>query len=148
MQWFLRLKKLRVASGMSQKELAAKAHLTQGLISGLENNKKKFTQDNLEAILQALNCTYADLFTPEAANPIGADCNEKIKDLCRKVKEVVESDTHWGLSLEANIHSFKAGLDGDKERKEMMADIVELKKSNADLSLGQPKKTFSKKRTM
>lgn len=88
MQWFLRLKKLRVASGMRQKELAAKAHLTQGLISGLENNKKKFTQDNLEAILQALNCTYTDLFTPEAANPIGADCNEKIKYLCRKVKEV------------------------------------------------------------
>lgn len=61
-------------------------------------------------------------------------CDEHIMELCKKVKDVVESGTHWGASLEANIHSFKAGLDGDKERADMKIAINELKKGNADLS--------------
>ena len=69
------------------------------------------------------------------------NCDERIMDLCRKVKEVVESDSHWGKSLEANIHSFKSGLDNDK-------DIKELKKSIRGHFAERPRKNTGKKRVM
>jgi len=68
MTWNKKLKQLRQSRGLNQKELAEKANLTQGLISGLENNKKKFTQDNLDAILGVLNYSYKDLFGDEETN--------------------------------------------------------------------------------
>ena len=69
------------------------------------------------------------------------NCDERIMDLCRKVKEVVESNTHWGKSLEANIHSFKSGLDNDK-------DIKELKKSIRGFFAERPQKNTGKKKAM
>lgn len=75
-------------------------------------------------------------------------CGEKISQLCKKVKEVVESETHWGASLEANIHSFQAGLDGDKEREEIKKDMRELKKHNAGLSSATPQKDIGSRKVM
>jgi len=56
-------------------------------------------------------------------------CDEKMKGLCAEVKEVVDSGTHWGSSLEANIHSFKAGLDNDKKLKKAL-DYIERQQSD------------------
>lgn len=75
-------------------------------------------------------------------------CSEEIAKLCKKVKDVVESKTHWGTSLEANIHSFKAGLDNEKELKELREDVKKLKSSNAARSSEHPKKSTGKKEAM
>ena len=56
------------------------------------------------------------------------ECDKKIRDLCDKVKEVIESNSHWGLSLESNINSFKSGLDNDRDLKELQKDVKQLKK--------------------
>ena len=56
-------------------------------------------------------------------------CDENMQDLCKEVKEVIESKTHWGSSLEANIHSFKAGLDNDKKLT-IALDYIEKQKQS------------------
>jgi transcriptional regulator with XRE-family HTH domain len=45
--------------------------------------------------------------------------NKNIKDLCMKVKVLIESKTHWGKSLEQNIISFKTGYDTEINSKNM-----------------------------
>ena len=56
-------------------------------------------------------------------------CGDKIAQLCKKVKDVVESETHWGASLEANINSFKVGFDNDQKVTRLEKDVIDLKKS-------------------
>jgi hypothetical protein len=63
-------------------------------------------------------------------NDCRVKCDKKLRGLCKKVKEVVESKTHWGKSLEANIESFKIGLDGDEKHER---DIQELRQQIKNL---------------
>jgi len=51
----------------------------------------------------------------EARTGCPISCDERMRELCGDVKELVESKTHWGDSLESNIKSFKKGLDNDRE---------------------------------
>ena len=57
-------------------------------------------------------------------------CNsdKNIKDLCEKVKILIESKTHWGDSLQANINSFKVGYDHDGELNAVRKDITDLRR--------------------
>lgn len=74
-------------------------------------------------------------------NNYNFECDETTMDLCRTVKELIESKSHWGYSLEANIKSFKAGHELEK-------DVRELKKANAAESLVSRKKHTTKSRAM
>jgi transcriptional regulator with XRE-family HTH domain len=60
--WNERLKELRESRTLTQQQLAGKAKLSQGMISGLEKGKKKFTQETLDKILAVLGCKYHDIF--------------------------------------------------------------------------------------
>lgn len=61
--WNVRLRELRKSrDNMTQQELAAAIKRSQGLISGLENAKKKFTQGVLDEILGVLKYSYRDVF--------------------------------------------------------------------------------------
>jgi transcriptional regulator with XRE-family HTH domain len=60
--WNEKLRELRKLKDLTQTELAMRAKLSQGLISGLERGKKKFTQSVLDKILNILDATYRDIF--------------------------------------------------------------------------------------
>jgi transcriptional regulator with XRE-family HTH domain len=48
-------------------------------------------------------------------HPCTVACSDELQDLCKDVKELIESKTHWGESLRSNIKSFKKGLDKETE---------------------------------
>jgi transcriptional regulator with XRE-family HTH domain len=56
--------------GMTQEELAETIGVTPPSISQLENGKQGFTNDTLEALAEALNCTPGDLLM---RNPLADD---------------------------------------------------------------------------
>ena len=82
-------------------------------------------------IKEKYNINIDQLLTGEEKKDEGCEvkCGDKIAQLCKKVKDVVESETHWGASLEANIHSFKVGLDNDQKVTKLERDVTDLKKS-------------------
>ena len=59
-----RLRELRERHGMSQRELAARAGLTNGAISLIENNRSSPSVASLKALLDAFPISMADFFTP------------------------------------------------------------------------------------
>jgi len=57
-----RLKEIRTAAGLSQRELAARAGVTHGLISMIEQNKNSPSVASLRKILGGVSMTMADFF--------------------------------------------------------------------------------------
>jgi transcriptional regulator with XRE-family HTH domain len=57
-----RLKEIRVAAGLSQRELATRAGVTHGLISMIEQNKNSPSVASLRKILGGMSMTMADFF--------------------------------------------------------------------------------------
>lgn len=66
-----RLRSLREQRGLSQRELAARAGLTNGTISLIEKNKTSPSVASLKSLLDAIPISMADFFTPpkEAESP-------------------------------------------------------------------------------
>ncbi|NNU80878.1 cupin domain-containing protein [Halovulum dunhuangense] len=60
-----RLKALRTARGLSQRQLAARAGVTNGLISQIEQNRTSPSVATLKRILEALPITLSDFFSVE-----------------------------------------------------------------------------------
>lgn len=58
-----RVKAERLTQGMTQVELAQKAHVARGVISGLENGTREvITTDTMQKIADALSKKVSDLF--------------------------------------------------------------------------------------
>jgi transcriptional regulator with XRE-family HTH domain len=62
-----RLRSLREEHGLSQRELATRAGLTNGTISLIEKNKTSPSVASLKSLLDAIPISMADFFTPSAA---------------------------------------------------------------------------------
>lgn len=60
-----RLKAIRTARGLSQRQLAAKAGVTSGMISMVEQNRISPSVSSLKKILQALPMALSDFFSTE-----------------------------------------------------------------------------------
>lgn len=58
----LRVKKLRLAQGISQEELGALANLDRTYISGIERGKRNVSLRNILQIANALKVSVSDLF--------------------------------------------------------------------------------------
>jgi transcriptional regulator with XRE-family HTH domain len=63
-----KIKALRLASDLTQEELADRAELTKGFISQLENDQTSISVDSLEDILSALGVSMSEFFS-QAAEP-------------------------------------------------------------------------------
>lgn len=61
-----KIKTLRLASDLTQAELADRADLTKGFISQLENDQCSISVDSLADILDALGVTLQDFFSDES----------------------------------------------------------------------------------
>ncbi|WP_406870146.1 cupin domain-containing protein [Thioclava sp. 'Guangxiensis'] len=62
-----RLKAVRKARKMSQREMAAKSGITNGMISLIEGNKTSPSISSLKKILEALDLTLSEFFESDAA---------------------------------------------------------------------------------
>ncbi|MBZ9907771.1 helix-turn-helix domain-containing protein [Mesorhizobium sp. BR115XR7A] len=64
--------RLRVASGLTQEQVAERANISQQYVSGLERGKRNPTIETLQAIAVALGVSHLDLVRPvdqEAQSP-------------------------------------------------------------------------------
>jgi transcriptional regulator with XRE-family HTH domain len=62
----LRLRNVRMTLGLSQRELARRAGVTNGLISLIEQNRVSPSVSSLKKVLDGLPMTLAEFFTPDA----------------------------------------------------------------------------------
>ncbi len=65
-----KIKALRLASDLTQEELANRARLTRGFISQLENDQTSINLDSLADILEALGVTLAEFFADSQPHQI------------------------------------------------------------------------------
>lgn len=57
-----RIRELRISAGLSQEKLAFAAELDRTYIASVEKGRRNISIINLEKIILALNCTFADFF--------------------------------------------------------------------------------------
>lgn len=74
----------RTYRGLSQEKLADRLHISKPQLSRIENGKRMYTQDFLEACAEELNCDPVDLLIRDPTDPEGiwtiwehADTGEK-----------------------------------------------------------------------
>jgi transcriptional regulator with XRE-family HTH domain len=72
-----RIRNLRIASNLTQEELADRADLTKGFISQLERDQTSISVDSLLDILQVLNVRITDFFAEGPGEPIIYETNER-----------------------------------------------------------------------
>ncbi|HAH11529.1 MAG TPA: hypothetical protein DCL48_15655 [Alphaproteobacteria bacterium] len=65
------LKQWREYRGLSQQRLADRIESSKGYISDLERGIRRYNQDLLEALADALNCDPADLLIRDPSDPEG-----------------------------------------------------------------------------
>lgn len=63
-----RIKEIRIAKGISQKELASKAGVSQPFVHDLENENRGAKPETLEKIASALECTVEELYGEQEAS--------------------------------------------------------------------------------
>ncbi|MGH8546069.1 MAG: helix-turn-helix domain-containing protein [Gammaproteobacteria bacterium] len=61
------LRRLRVATGLSQEDLAARAGLHRTYISSVERAQRNVSVENIFALARALKCEPAELVDPKAS---------------------------------------------------------------------------------
>lgn len=59
------VRRLRLARGLKQQELATRAGIPQGHVSGIENGKKSAGVDVLARLAEALECPVTELLAPD-----------------------------------------------------------------------------------
>lgn len=102
-----RLRNLRIASDLTQKELAERSDLTKGFISQLERDQTSISVDSLMNILQVLNVKITDFFSEEPGEPI-----------------IFQEDQRTSLD-EKGVHAFELLIPGATNRR-MEPALVEL----------------------
>lgn len=65
------IKQWRKHRGLSQARLGDRVGLSEASISQIENGKQGYSQENLEAIAEALQCEVVDLLIRNPADPEG-----------------------------------------------------------------------------
>lgn len=64
-QFGLRVKELRLKSGLSQEALAFKAGIDRTYMTGVENGKRNVSAKNMEKIINALELPVPDFFNSD-----------------------------------------------------------------------------------
>ena len=63
MDYGTKIKKLRQAEGLTQQELADRAHITKSMVSYIESGKRNPNTKTLEKIAAVLGMTLAEFFS-------------------------------------------------------------------------------------
>jgi transcriptional regulator with XRE-family HTH domain len=94
-----KIRNLRLASELTQEELAERAGLTKGFISQIENDLTSISLDSLEHILTALGTTLAAFFTETAE------------------ERVIHPTSHRTTIVKERVKSFQLLVPGATNRK-------------------------------
>lgn len=73
-----KVKALRLASDLTQEELADRARLTKGFISQLENDQTSISVDSLSDILEALGITLSEFFSDSRDTKVVYSPSERV----------------------------------------------------------------------
>lgn len=73
-----KIKTLRLASDLTQAELASRARLTRGFISQIENDQSSINIDSLADILEALGVTLGEFFSSQERRRIVFKATERV----------------------------------------------------------------------
>jgi len=65
------LREWRKHRGLTQEQLASRLDTSKGYISDLERGVRRYNQDILESLAEALNCTPADFLIRDPSDPTG-----------------------------------------------------------------------------
>lgn len=75
---FKSIRTIRQEKGMTQEELAYKAHVSRGILSDLETGKRvNTTAGTLVKLAKALGCSVCD-FLPYSSNPLDVQEEEEV----------------------------------------------------------------------
>jgi len=74
-----RVKKIRLALGMNQKDLAERTGISNNYLSELENEKKDFDVGQLHRISQVFNCDIRDLLVSTKEHEGQSDLSDQTK---------------------------------------------------------------------
>ena len=85
---------------------ASSAAVTRFFQDGMINSENTFK------ILSALDL----LMAPKQRGLCPVNCDLEMMQICKRVKELRDSRSHWWDSLEKNIDSFYTGLENDRGR--------------------------------
>ncbi len=99
-----------------RKQLSEHADISVTTFNGMNNGTKGIGKDILQRISDVVGVNVRLLLCGKMAYMnanCSVGCSDKTQKFCKKVKEIIESETHWGTSLEQNIDSFKLGLESD-----------------------------------
>jgi transcriptional regulator with XRE-family HTH domain len=134
--WRKRLKELREKAGMKQGDLADKSGVARSQISMLENGTRGFVQKTIDDILEALGCTYHDLFSmpDKQSTAYTPDVQVVVNDLVY----ILQSGHHIiKEAIISNIDTFKITVtqadEISKLKKDMDAlriEMISLKKAD------------------
>lgn len=80
-----RIRELRKISNMTSSELADKMSVSQSFISGLENNSKKCSMDNLFKLCEIFNIEPSDFFNEDSNAVVLTDELKSLLDSARNL---------------------------------------------------------------
>ena len=95
-----RIREVRLANQLTQKELADRAGVTKGFISLLERNKSSVSLETLSAVLEVLGEPLSAFFSPDATQPFvfGKQDRTALEDRgCDKFELLVPGSTTMAM---------------------------------------------------
>lgn len=113
------IKKVRLAKGLSQKEVVLGANIEKAQFSRIENNKTDPSFSTIEKIANAMGCTMSELF--------GA--GEEIKDINSFSKSILEKVSileHLEEEEKKGIYSIIDGLATKQKLKQTLSNALTL----------------------
>lgn len=113
------IKKVRLAKGLSQKEVVMGANIEKAQFSRIENNKTDPSFSTIEKIANAMGCTMSELFS------IG----EEIKDINSFSKSILEKVSileHLDEDEKKGIYSIIDGLATKQKLKQTLSNALSL----------------------
>lgn len=122
------VKKIRKSKGLTVVQLAKKADLSNGMISQIENDKRKIFQDSFLQVLSALNITNASaFFSLIKSSGFMSGWSEDVIKICLEVKEILDygekdekEDVLLAIKRSQKFRDLKkpvAGLSSERRKK-------------------------------
>lgn len=113
------IKKVRLAKGLSQKEVVMGANIEKAQFSRIENNKTDPSFSTIEKIANAMGCTMSELFST----------GEEIKDINSFSKSILEKVSileHLDEDEKKGIYSIIDGLATKQKLKQTLSNALSL----------------------
>lgn len=108
---------LLLKKGWSLSRFAKEAHTRPQALNSIKSGIRGIGPNLLKRFAAALGVEIEEMLKTEGYNSLCiVNCDLEMMNICKKIKTIRDSKTHWWDSLKQNIDSFKIGLDNDVEK--------------------------------